>query len=221
MQLPAAWATVKFAETYKLENPRSESSGDFVLRGARGAPVYLKFSAAFYKRRWGRGAKPLGAARRPRNSPSHKAQEGGLGETLAGGFPPNCVWMQMPAAWSTVKFAKTYNRKLKELLLLGFCSTRPALRAAHLPPDAVWQPDGRSPCLPCTAGEAYNRKAAGLAPRLLHCVIYTSMCQIFSAYSLTARSAAKMPLSAMFTRLMRANSLLLAAVAYRRSWQAT
>ena len=71
---------------------------------------------------------------------------------------------------------------------------------------------------PLEGGE--KLKAAELTPRpFLPFAFYR--CQIFSAYSRIARSAAKMPLSAMFTRLMRANSLLLAAVAYSLSWQAT
>ena len=36
--------------------------------------------------------------------------------------------MQLPAARATVELAKTYSRKPEELLLLGFCSTRRALR---------------------------------------------------------------------------------------------
>ena len=32
--------------------------------------------------------------------------------------------------WATVRFAETYNRKAEEQGLLGFCSARPALRAA-------------------------------------------------------------------------------------------
>ena len=98
---------------------------------------------------------------------------------------PNCVWMLLPAAWSTVRFAETYNRKAEAFvprllfytacaarpklrldavacgllylsgrkpiaekprhLCLGFCSTRPALRARFRP--------RRCPRHPCRAGE--------------------------------------------------------------------
>ena len=99
-----------------------------------------------------------------------------------------------------------------------------------MPLDAVqWEPPGEGfPQTPFLrfgekgdfAALICKFKAAELTPRpFLPFAFYR--CQIFSAYSRIARSAAKMPLSAMFTRLMRANSPLFEAVAYSLSWQAT
>ena len=132
------WATDS-RQKLITENPRSFCSSGFVLRYVRCAPVYLKFSAAFYKRRWGRGAKPLGAARRPRNSPAQESAGRGSGGNPRRGFPPpGCAWRQRAVPCSTGRFAETYNRKPGELSLPGFCATLRALRAAHLPPDALF-----------------------------------------------------------------------------------
>ena len=92
------WATDS-RQKLITENPRSFCSSGFVLRGLRGAPVYLKFSAAFYKRRWGRGARlrleasacgPLyrkASISEARSASASGRSPGGAGETLAGGFP--------------------------------------------------------------------------------------------------------------------------------------
>ena len=98
--LPAAWSTVGSAGAWGWESRSAGASRLFVLRCVGCAALYLKFSPAFYKRRWGRGAKPLGAAagRETPPLPPRKAQEGGLGATLAGGFPQAAIRMQRGCA---------------------------------------------------------------------------------------------------------------------------
>ena len=105
---------------------------------------------------WGRGARlrldalacgPVyrkASISEARSASASGRSPGGAGETLAGGFPQAAPGGRPTAAGaclrpcSTVRFAKTCNRKPGELSLPGFCFTRRALCVAQLPPDALF-----------------------------------------------------------------------------------
>ena len=73
----------------------------------------------------------------------------------------------------------------------------------------AYRPHSRPPCFlfPILSRESSPDKRAkevrAAGPDLLVCIYLWGTCQMLSAYSATARSAAKMPLRAILRRLMR------------------